>query len=136
MNPASAGFFIVRKGVVVAETLPAIPIAFAPTYSEEPRVRRVKFGDGYESRIKDGLNTVSMTMSVPWKNRTQDERNVLVDFFRRHGGMNWFYFTAPGDNIRRKFVCSKWTSSRANDTPVHKPLYDLSAEFYEVFDLV
>lgn len=120
----------------MAETLPAIPIAFAPTYNEEPRVRRVKFGDGYESRIEDGLNTLSLTTSIPWKNRTQDERNVLVDFFRRHGGVRWFWWTAPGDNIQRKYVCSKWTSTRANDTPVHSPRYDISADVYQVFDLV
>lgn len=120
----------------MAETLPNFPVSFSPTYNEEPRVRRVKFGDGYEARITDGLNPVSMTISIPWKNKTQDERNILVDFFRRHGGVRWWYWTPPGDNIRRKFVCSKWTSTRANDTPVHAPRYDVQAEIYEVFDLV
>jgi phage-related protein len=120
----------------MAETLPAFPMSFAPTYNEEPRVRRVKFGDGYEARVTDGLHPVSMTTSIPWKNKTQDERNILVDFFRRHGGVRWFYATLPGDNIQRKFVCPKWTSTRANDTPVHRPLYDIQAELYEVFDLV
>jgi phage-related protein len=120
----------------MAETLPNIPIAFAPTYSEEPRVRRVRFGDGYEARILDGLHPVSMTTSIPWKNRSHDERNILVDFFRRHGGVRWFWWTPINDNIQRKFVCPKWTSTRANDSPVYRPRFDIQAEFYEVFDLV
>ena len=121
----------------MAETLPNIPIAFSPQLSEEPRVRRVKFGDGYEARISDGLNTRSMTVSINWKNRTHAEMAVLMDFFRRHGSQVWFWWSASGEEgVPKKFDCPKWSYSRANDSPAHSPRYDLSAEFYQVFDLV
>ncbi len=119
----------------MAEDLPSIPMAFSPSVSEEPRVRRIKFGDGYEARVLDGLNPISMTTTIPWKNRTKLEATVLVDFFRRHGGHRWFWWVPPNEVARRKFVCPQWTLTRSTDSPAHSPRYDLSAQFYEVHDL-
>lgn len=119
----------------MAETLPAVPIAFAPNLNEETRVRRVKFGDGYEARLLDGLNTISITTTIPYTNRTQAERDLLLDFFRRHRGYHWFYWSVPGEAGARKFVCPKWTVTRSNDSPAHSPRYDINADVYEVFDL-
>lgn len=119
----------------MAETLPPIPIAFSPQLSEEPRVRRVKFGDGYEARIADGLNPISMTISISWKNRTHGESAILIDFFRRHAGMHWFFHTPHGEPSPKKFVCPKWSSSRSPDSPITFPRFDVSAEFYQVHDL-
>ena len=119
----------------MAETLPPIPIAFAPNLSEEPRVRRVQFGDGYEARIGDGLNTISMKTTLPWKNRTHQETAILLDFFRRHKGIQWFYWVPHGESRRRKFVCSKWSYVRSANSPISAPRFDISAEIYEVHDL-
>lgn len=120
----------------MAETLPPIPMAFSPTFSEEPRVRRVKFGDGYEARVGDGLNQIQMTVSIPWKNRSHQEMAILMDFFRRHGGKNWFFYTPHGESRARKFVCSKYNYSRATNSSITRPLWDINADFYEVFDLI
>lgn len=120
----------------MAEFLPNIPMAFSPNFSEEPRVRRVKFGDGYEARVADGLNRTAMQISVPWKNRTHQELLTLMDFFRRHDGRHWFFYTPHGEGIRRKFVCSKWSYSRSSNSSVLSPRFDIDATFYQVFDLV
>jgi phage-related protein len=120
----------------MAETLPSIPIAFSPQLSEEPRVRRVKFGDGYEARLGDGLNTRSMNVSISWKNRTHAEMAVLMDFFRRHNGQSWFWWAASGEEgVNKKFVCPKWSYSRSADSPANSPRFDINCEFYQVFDL-
>lgn len=121
----------------MAKTLPHVPIAFSPQLSEEPRVRRVKFGDGYEARIGDGLNTIGMNVTISWKNRTYAEMSALISFFREHGGRFWFWWAAPGEEgVPKKFVCPKWTFSRSSDSPGYNPRYDINAEFYQVFDLV
>ena len=119
----------------MAETLPNIPIAFAPSMSEEPRVRRVKFGDGYEMRVGDGLNLISQTTTVPWENRTYPEMAILIDFFRRHTGQYWFWWHPPGDVIGRKLICSKWSYTRATNSSYTDARYNISAEFYQVHDL-
>lgn len=120
----------------MAETLPPIPVAFSPQVSEEPRVRVVKFGDGYESRVPDGLNTQPVKLSMPWKNRTHQECAILLDFFRRHGATRWFLHTVHGESSPRKFVCSKWNWSRSSNSSITSPRFDIDAEFREVFDLI
>lgn len=120
----------------MAETLPPIPMAFSPSFSEEPRVRRVKFGDGYEARVGDGLNRTAMQVTVPWKNRTHPELAVLMDFFRRHDGRRWFFYTPHGESAARKFVCPKWSYSRSSNSSITSPRFDIDASFYQVFDLV
>lgn len=119
----------------MAETLPAVPIAFAPTVSEEHRVRRVSFGDGYEARVLDGLNTTKITTTIPYTNRTPIEKELLVDFFRRHRGISWFWWHAVGDVGPRKYVCPKWTVTRSANSPSLNPRYDISADVYLVHDL-
>ncbi len=110
-------------------------MAFAPTFSEEPRVRRVKFGDGYEMRVKDGLNIIGMTATLPWENRSHQEMAILMDFFRRHEGSKWFWYTVHGESIPKKFVCPKWSQTRSPNSSVATPRFNLSADIYQVFDL-
>lgn len=119
----------------MAENIPPIPMAFAPTFSEEPRVRRVKFGDGYEARISDGLNTVAMTTTLTWENRTHQEMAILMDFFRRHQGTTWWWMVPHGESAPRKFVCSKWSHQRASNSSITSPRFNISADVYQVFDL-
>lgn len=120
----------------MAENLPNIPIAFSPQISEAPRVRTVQFGDGYAARVLDGLNTQPVKVTVPWKNRSHQEMRTLIDFFRRHGGHKWFFWHIDADDHPRKFICSKWSWSRASDTPSTNPRFDIDCELQEVFDLV
>ena len=120
----------------MAETLPPIPVAFSPQVTEEPRVRKVQFGDGYSARIPDGLNTQGCKVSIPWKNRTHQETAVLLDFFRRHGGSKWFLYVVHGESTPRKFICSKWDWSRSSNSSITNPRFDLSAELVQVFDLI
>ena len=120
----------------MAETLPNIPMAFAPVFSEEPRVRRVKFGDGYEARIIDGLNFMRITATLPWENRSYVEMITLIEFFRRHRGDHWFWYTVHGESNPKKFVCPKWTQQRSQNSSITGPRFDISAEIYQVFDLV
>ena len=119
----------------MAETLPNIPLAFSPVYEEEPRVRKVKFGDGYEARFKDGLNITAMKTTLSWENRTHPEMAVLMDFFRRHEGSKWFWHVPHGEAAPRKFVCSKWSHTRSRDSSITSPRFDCIAELYQVFDL-
>lgn len=120
----------------MAETLPNIQIAFSPQISEQPRVRTIQFGDGYSARIVDGLNAQPVRVTVPWRNRTHQEVRTLTDFFRRHEGHKWFIWLVDADTHPRKFICSKWNWSRAKDSAVTNPRFDLDAEFTEVFDLI
>lgn len=120
----------------MAETLPPIPLAFSPQVTEEPRVRKVQFGDGYSARVPDGLNTQGIKVTLPYKNRSHQELAILLDFFRRHGGSKWFLHVVHGESAPRKFICSKWNWSRSSNSSINSPRFDLDCEITQVFDLI
>ena len=50
------------------------------TKSIAPRVLTAKFGDGYEQRIKDGINSLQETYSLSFKTRTKEDIDDIVFF--------------------------------------------------------
>lgn len=99
-------------------------------------MRTVQFGDGYAARVVDGLNTQPVRVTLPYKNRTHQETAILLDFFRRHAGVKWFFHVVHGESTPRKFICSKWNWSRSSNSSINDPRFDLDAELTQVFDLV
>lgn len=116
----------------MALTLPAIPMAYSPQMSVQPRVRSVSFGDGYSLRSPDGLNTIALKASVNWRARTQAEMAQLAGFFDAHGGASWFWWTPPGRGSASKFICPSYSWTPVRDAPGR---YDIDAEFQQVHDL-
>lgn len=55
--------------------------SLSSSYSQETRVRKVEFGDGYIQRTPLGLNNKVRRVDVSFDNLTTDERNVVLDFF-------------------------------------------------------
>nr|WP_074019851.1 phage tail protein [Xenorhabdus thuongxuanensis] len=91
----------------------------------EPRVRSVKFGDGYEQRRPDGINThlKKYTVSLSMKHALAHE---VEAFFERHNGVSAFLWKPPHQDRIIKIICRKWsTSSGAIRT-------EIDAEFEEV----
>lgn len=120
----------------MAQTLSGRAPSFSPRVEELPRIRSVKFGDGYEGRYGDGLNNLLLRVEVPWNSLTQAEFNVFISFFRAHRGIAWFNWTMPGDTQNRKWVVRSWNWQRTQDSPANRPTFDLVASFDEVADLI
>jgi phage-related protein len=85
---------------------------WAPDYDaegeEEPKVAAIKFGDGYEQRAQVGVNVLQERWPLVFGYREQDETEEILDFFREHGGVTAFDWTAPGDTEAKKWVCRLW----------------------------
>ncbi len=120
----------------MAQTLSTRSPSFSPRIEEVPRIRSVKFGDGYEGRYGDGLNNLLLRVEVPWNGLTQTEFNALLAFFRAHRGIAWFNWTLPGEGTSRKWVVRSWNWQRTENSPANRPLFDLVAGFEEVADLI
>ena len=45
-----------------------------------PRIKSINFGDGYEQRYNDGLNTNPQTWMLSFSNRTDIEAEAIDDF--------------------------------------------------------
>lgn len=92
-----------------------------------PRVSAIKFGDGYEQRVAQGLNTQLEVWNLTFANRDEEEANEIDDFLIARGGVESFDWTPPGAAASKKFVCREWTRviQKAN-------LYSISATFEQV----
>lgn len=86
---------------------------FTPSYSatetSRPAVRRIKFGDGYEHRIRFGLNTDLKEWRLNFDYRSDTERDQILDFLEARGGWDSFTWTDP-HNRQSQYICEEWSS--------------------------
>lgn len=83
---------------------------FSANLTKRPRVRQVSFGDGYEQRSADGINTIRAVWSLSFNARTDAERDGILDFLEARGGVESFDWTPP-TGAAGKFVCREWNAS-------------------------
>jgi len=90
-----------------------------------PKVRVAAFGDGYQQRIADGLNSVEDVFTANFTNRTKAEADDIEAFFRDKKGVSSFDFTFPDSNSSSndsagnpvttvKVVCTTWSQQFSN----------------------
>ena len=91
----------------------------------KPRANKIQFGDGYEQRITDGLNSNMEVWSVTFK-RAKAEIDIIDDFLSDRSAVEAFNWVNPnGHSIVVK--CEEW------DTSYDSPGYDtLTATFTQV----
>lgn len=102
---------------------------FGGNRDTEPRVTRVQFGDGYEQRVPNGLNTMPAKFNLTFENREEAEKNQIIAFLKARAGVQNFNWTPPGETTPLKFVCRKWA-----DQFVKANRYTISASFEQVFE--
>ncbi|QIQ21023.1 phage tail protein [Zophobihabitans entericus] len=78
-----------------------------------PKVKVVKFGDGYEQRQKSGINHDLRTYNVTIKVKREDEF-FIDEFLSRHGAVNKFLWRQPHTHKLIAVVCRNWNISVSN----------------------
>jgi phage-related protein len=81
--------------------------SFEAVEISEPKVHEFRAGDGYENRIRFGLNTDPKQWELTFSERTNTERDAILAFFEARGGVTSFDWTSPR-SITGKYVCKKW----------------------------
>ena len=99
-----------------------------------PRVHIAKFGDGYEQRVQDGINSLEQEFSLSFATRPKAEIDDLVAFFESLGGVSKFRFDLEDSNAGSstetiKCVCDKW-----DQTWAYENFYSLTATFKRVYE--
>lgn len=95
------------------------------------RVRKVAFGDGYDLRMRDGINSVNSSWSVQFTCRVITEIHAIRSFLEAHGGVDYFLFPDPVDaGVTHKVVCDEWSRT----IPESVGRASMSAQFRVVFD--
>lgn len=78
-----------------------------------PRVLLARFGDGYEQRTPDGINSLQESFQAVFVNRTPAEADAIVYFFEDRLGVEAFDFTIPDSRSYLglktiRVVCESW----------------------------
>ena len=88
-----------------------------PSYNfsvnNNPRVKVIRFGDGYEQRIKDGINNILLDIELMFENRSLIESMAILHFLYVRQGRESFIFRPLAPYAKNKrFVCRSWTDSQ------------------------
>lgn len=100
---------------------------FGAARKSEPKIRSVKFGDGYEHRLSFGLNTNLKIWTLQFRARSNTEANQIEAFLDAREGVEFFDWTPPSGESGKKWICRSW--SRQLDA---YNLNTISTEFEQV----
>lgn len=104
--------------------------SYAPSFSNEPMVRSVKFGDGYEQRTPEGINSNLLKISLNFDKRDESETKAISHFLHSRGGSEAFAYLPPSPySSMKKFICKKW-----NVTMNFENNYSIQVDLEEVVE--
>lgn len=94
------------------------------------RVLTANFGDGYEQRVLDGINTKEETFNVAFNNRTASSINLLAAYFDVQAGKNFtFTVTDNAGDTGIKVVCESY-----NIAYTREGIHSLTTTFRRVYE--
>jgi len=102
--------------------------------STTPKVKIATFGDGYEQRLQNGINSLGEVYSVAFVTRTKEDIDDIVYFFNTKRGVVSFDFTIPDSNsgggeATIKVVCDNYSQKYDYDE-----FYSCTANFRRVYE--
>jgi phage-related protein len=105
---------------------------WSPSYSltanQQPNVLAIKFGNGYEQRLKEGINNNLLSLDLKFESRSETETVAITHFLNDKEGYKSFWFKTPSPfNVTKKFVSRSWSISQLFDDN-----YTISSKFDEV----
>tara|TARA_Y100000004_G_scaffold152783_1_gene176080 strand:- start:36 stop:380 length:345 start_codon:yes stop_codon:yes gene_type:complete len=93
-------------------TFPSINPTYGQRKNSAPKIRKVRFADGYEHRILFGLaehqnpKEFNFTFEV-----SETDADTIETFLDARTATESFDFTPPGEASSSKFVCERWSKS-------------------------
>lgn len=84
------------------------------TRVSSPKVLVAKFGDGYEQRLPNGINSIDETFNATFNNRTKEEIDDITGYLASLKGATSFTYTIPdtngsGNETSIKVVCENYS---------------------------
>mgnify|MGYP003320302500 CR=1 FL=1 len=100
----------------------------APT----PRVLKAQFGDGYEMRVRDGINNTPRTWALSFNNRTKEDIDKLYKFMNTLASVDTAKLTVP-NSVDGEETATVVLESY-NRVLLYDNFYTLSCTAREVFE--
>lgn len=93
-------------------TFPSIEPDYNAQKNSAPRIRRVQLGDGYQVRLRYGLNQNMKVWTLTFQNISEADSDTIEAFLdaRADDGAS-FDWQPPGSSTSYKWVCPSWTKS-------------------------
>ena len=92
-------------------TFPSITPTYGIQKRSAPNVRKVQFGDGYESRFTMGIHQDPKVYNLTFEVSETDSDTIETFLDARAADFASFDFTPPGEGSSSKFVCETWSKS-------------------------
>jgi len=99
----------------------------ALTKNSAPKVLTATFGDGYEQRIADGINSIKETYSLTFRTRPKAIIDDIVVFLDGKKGVSNFTLTLPDTN--------NTTRTGEKDVKVVCDTYSINYEYGDFYSL-
>lgn len=100
----------------------------------KPRVLQAQFGDGYEMRVKDGINNTPRTWSMEFKTRPKAEIDDLYTFMNQLAQVSSAKLTVPDSNAGGSEETVVVILENYSKTYDYGDYYSLSCTAREVFE--
>lgn len=100
---------------------------YGATITHAPRVRLAQFGDGYEQRVADGINTDPEIWDVEFT-KSKADIDTFENQLKGYNGVTAFTWT-PHGHSEIKVVCRGWTRIKRTSG-----VDTLTARFEQVFE--
>lgn len=113
---------------------PAAPVEIVAdrglSRASKHRVLTAKFGDGYEQRVLDGINTKDDSFSLSFNNRLASEINLIAKYFDTVAGKNFVFTVTDYDgDTQMKVVCEEY-----NISYIQEAYHSLTCNFRRVYE--
>jgi phage-related protein len=92
----------------------------------KPSVRTSPFGDGYQQRVPDGINTIKRAWSLRFTRVTADI-DAIENFLKARAGAEAFDWMPPA-GAAGKWLCPEWARNAAD-----RDAQEITATFTEIF---
>jgi phage-related protein len=87
--------------------------SYRATVDNEPKIKKIQFGDSYVQRLSDGISNILPSISLTFDNIDIDETTAILHFLETRAGSESFVYLpgAPRGTLSR-WVCEKWSDSQ------------------------
>jgi len=84
--------------------------SYRATVDNEPKIKKIQFGDGYTQRLNDGINNILPSIDLTFENIDLDETTSILHFLEvRSGSESFIYLPGAPRGILSRWVCERWS---------------------------
>lgn len=88
----------------------ALDLSYGTDMSQEYRVERIEFGEGYSQRGSKGLNSTPQRWRLVWSRISDADAELLRKFFEDLAGVGIIEWTPYGQEHELKWTANGWTA--------------------------